>query len=204
MVTCTDVHHQPSLMKYRSFYIQCPLTITAIVLVAWKLDGPPEEDEPKTSKEKLRRIDFLGSISLALAIVGFLLILDIGGQKVPWTHPLVWILFGAASVFSIIFVLVEAYVAREPIFPLRLIVHRDVLSAYLVTALLGAAQFGVNWPCHEILLQSPNDTYLDLGNVFCASLLPSHLARLNHQCRRTPRSRRLRQRHSRSSLWCHY
>lgn len=100
---------------------------------------------------KLRRIDFLGSLSLASAIVGFLLVLDIGGQKVPWTHPLVWVLFGAASFFSIVFALVEAYVAREPIFPLRLIVHRDVLSAYLVTALQGAAQFGVNRPFHDIL-----------------------------------------------------
>ena len=139
-------------MNYRSFYIQCPLTITAMVLVAWKLDGPPEEDGARSSTEKLRRIDFLGSMSLALAIVGFLLILDIGGQKVHWTHPLVWILFGVAFVFSVIFALVEAYVAREPIFPLQLIIHRDVLSAYLVIALLGAAQFGVNWQCHEILL----------------------------------------------------
>ncbi|KAL8787430.1 MAG: hypothetical protein Q9213_002207 [Squamulea squamosa] len=140
-----------------SFYIQCPLTVTAIILVAWKLDGRSNhtttaaaDDETKTAKRKLHRIDFLGSISLALAIVGFLLakfeirsVLDLGGQKLPWDHPLIWIIFAAAGVCSLVFTLVEAFVAREPIFPLRLIVHRDIISAYLVTALLGTAQFGV-------------------------------------------------------------
>ncbi|KAI4226279.1 MAG: hypothetical protein L6R40_008294 [Gallowayella cf. fulva] len=133
-----------------SFYIQCPLTVTAIVLVVWKLGSPPEQhnittaDEgTTTTKGKLRRVDFLGSISLALTIVGFLLVLDLGGQKLPWGHPLIWIIFAAASLSSIAFALIEAFVAREPIYPLRLLVHRDVISAYIVTVLLGSAQFGV-------------------------------------------------------------
>ncbi|KAL8820050.1 MAG: hypothetical protein Q9223_001656 [Gallowayella weberi] len=117
-------------------------------IVAWKLDGTPVpivtvEGPKTTTRGKLGRIDFLGSISLALTIVGFLLILDIGGQKLPWGHSLIWIIFAAASVSSIAFVLIEAFVAREPIFPLRLLVHRDVILAYLVICLLGAAQFGV-------------------------------------------------------------
>lgn len=136
--------------RSRSFYIQCPLTVTAIVLVVWKLGSPPEQhnittaDEgTTTTKGKLRRVDFLGSISLALTIVGFLLVLDLGGQKLPWGHPLIWIIFAAASLSSIAFALIEAFVAREPIYPLRLLVHRDVISAYIVTVLLGSAQFGV-------------------------------------------------------------
>lgn len=100
-------------------------------------------DEAKTTKGKLRRIDLLGSISLALAITGFLLVLDLGGQRLPWSHPYVWIIFGASCLFSVLFALVEAFVAREPIFPLRLFIHRDVIISYLVTALQGAAQFAV-------------------------------------------------------------
>ncbi|KAL8669469.1 MAG: hypothetical protein Q9168_005942 [Polycauliona sp. 1 TL-2023] len=136
-----------------SFWAQCPLTVIAIGLVAWRLDGQPppavEDDvdnEAKTTttvKGKLRRIDFIGSVSLALAIIGFLLVLDLGGQKLPWTHPTVWILFALGCLFSIAFALVEAYVAPEPIFPLRLLVHRDVISAYLPNVLLTAAQFAV-------------------------------------------------------------
>ncbi|KAI4157632.1 MAG: hypothetical protein LQ342_008134 [Letrouitia transgressa] len=131
----------------RSFYGQCPLAVIAIILVAWRLDEPdssaPPNEDGLDSKTKLRRIDFLGSMSLALAIVGFLLVLDLGGQKILWTHPFIWIIFAIASVFAILFILIEAFVAREPIFPLRLLVHRDVVTAYLVTALQGAAQFGV-------------------------------------------------------------
>lgn len=132
----------------RSFYIQCPLTITAILLVAWKLDGSdtldsPEADDNKVKKRKVQRIDFLGSITLALTITGFLLVLDLGGQKLPWTHPLIWIIFGAAAVSGTAFGLIEAFVAREPIFPLRLMIHRDVMTAYMISALQVAAQFGV-------------------------------------------------------------
>ncbi|CAF9927241.1 MAG: hypothetical protein HETSPECPRED_006524 [Heterodermia speciosa] len=131
-----------------SFYIQCPLTITAILLVAWKLDGSdtldsPEADDNKVKKRKVQRIDFLGSITLALTITGFLLVLDLGGQKLPWTHPLIWIIFGAAAVSGTAFGLIEAFVAREPIFPLRLMIHRDVMTAYMISALQVAAQFGV-------------------------------------------------------------
>ena len=123
--------------------------MVAIVLVAWKLDNhttpvSQEANSTDTSKKgKLRRIDFLGSISLALTIVGFLLVLDLGGQKISWSHPMLWVICAAAVVCGIAFVLIEAYVAREPIFPLRLFVHRDVMSAYLVSALLTLAQFGV-------------------------------------------------------------
>ena len=124
------------------------MIITAVLLVTWKLDGPDtldssEADSYKGKQGKLHRIDFLGSISLALAITGFLLVLELGGHKLPWTHPLIWIIFAAAAVSGIAFTLVEAFVAREPVFPLRLLIHRDVVTAYLVSGIQVAAQFGV-------------------------------------------------------------
>ena len=132
----------------RSFYAQCPLAVIAIILVAWKIQNPhpppPSEiGDTEGEKGKLRRIDFFGSISLALTIVGFLLVLDLGGQKLPWTHPLIWIIFAASAVFAIAFLLIEAFVAQEPIFPLRLLVHRDVITAYSLSALQAGAQFAV-------------------------------------------------------------
>ncbi|KAL8819712.1 MAG: hypothetical protein Q9191_007671 [Dirinaria sp. TL-2023a] len=127
-----------------SFYIQCPLAIIAIFLVSWKVPGRvPHARGSEESKGKLRRIDFLGSISLAVAIVGFLLVLDLGGQRLSWKHPLIWIIFAVAAVFSSIFILVEAFVVREPIFPLRLLFHRDVMTTYSITALQGTAQFAI-------------------------------------------------------------
>ncbi len=88
----------------------------------------------------------MGSLSLALTLVGFLLVLDLGGQKIPWRHPAIWIILASSAAMGLVFVIVEGYVAREPIFPLRLLIHRDVVTAYLVMALQVAAQFGVRAP----------------------------------------------------------
>lgn len=134
--------------EFRSFYIQCPLAMFALLLVTWKVKSPAppassESDKHGSQLGKLRRIDFLGAISLALTIVSFLLILDLGGQKVSWTNPLIWVLCAIVAFCGIFFTLNEAYIAREPIFPLRLLVHRDVVAAYLLQALQSAAQFAV-------------------------------------------------------------
>ena len=85
----------------------------------------------------------MGSVSLALTIIGFLLFLDLGGQKIPWDQPAIWIILASSSAMGLLFILIERYVAREPIFPLRLLVHRDVVTAYILLAIQVAAQFGV-------------------------------------------------------------
>ena len=135
------------LTLFRSFYVQYPLALISIILVAWKLDSPDRAQSDyviESTVGKLRRIDFLGSASLALTIVGFLLALDLGGHKFPWTHPVIWILFASSAVFGLVFLVVEAYWAKEPIFPLGLLIHRDVVTAYLVAGLQMAAQFAVS------------------------------------------------------------
>lgn len=136
-----------SLTLFRSFYIQCPLALISIILVAWKLDSPDYSQSDHAAEStfvKLRRIDFLGSASLALTIVGFLIALDIGGQKYPWNNPIIWILFASSAVLGLFFLLVEAYWAKEPIFPLGLLIHRDVVTAYLALCSQTAAQFAVS------------------------------------------------------------
>lgn len=133
----------------RSFLLQCPLSLAAIILVAWKLDGPESslsflETEEKPSK--FRRIDFLGSASLAITISTFILALDLGGQQLPWSHPFIWILFASSALFGLLFILVEAFVANEPILPLRLLVQRDTVTTNLLAGLQSAAQFTVLFP----------------------------------------------------------
>ena len=122
----------------------------ALLLVTWKVKSPAPLSSSESDKNpghlgKLRRIDFLGAISLASTIVSFLLIVDLGGQKLSWKSPLIGVIFAIAAFCGIVFIIDEAYVAREPIFPLRLLVHRDVMSAYLLQALQSGAQFAV-WP----------------------------------------------------------
>ena len=77
--------------------------------------------------------------------MGFLIALDLGGQKLPWNHPIIWMLFISSAVLGILFLLVEAYWAKDPIFPLSLLTHRDVVTAYLAAGFQIAAQFAVSF-----------------------------------------------------------
>lgn len=122
------------------------MSLAAIILVAWKLDSPDSSLsflESVGKLRKFRRIDFLGSASLAVTISTFILALDRGGQQLPLNHPFIWILFASSAFFGLLFILVEAFVANEPILPLRLLVQRDTLTTNLLGGLQGVAQFAV-------------------------------------------------------------
>ncbi len=116
---------------YRSFLGQCPPTLLAAFLVAWKLQPSHFEDGPAQSQlSKLRRVDFLGATLLSVSIVCGLLVLELGGKRMLFTHPTILSLFGASLVTGNLFLLVEAFWAKEPIFPLRLMLNRDVVASY--------------------------------------------------------------------------
>lgn len=137
-----------------SFLGQAPIFVIAVLLCWFFLPNNhnnPEietdvEDTTKpqdTNKSVLARIDFLGAALLALFILAFLLPIEIGGSKVPWTHPLIFILFGAAIVLGGLFAATEEWWAKEPIFPLELLKHRDIVLTYMITGAQVAAQLGL-------------------------------------------------------------
>jgi predicted MFS family arabinose efflux permease len=103
---------------------------------------------PKSSSNasKLRRIDFLGAILLAATIVAFLLGINLASNRLTVWDPSV---LGLGLLFagsSLLFILVEANYAVEPIFPLRLLIQRDVLVAYLIIGFMLASQINVRHP----------------------------------------------------------
>lgn len=100
-----------------------------------------ESEEPEA--HPLARIDFLGATLLAAFMLTFLLPLELGGVKIPWTHPLIFIFAGAAVVFGGLFLATEAWWARDPVFPLVLLRHRDVVASYFVMGCQIAAQLGL-------------------------------------------------------------
>ena len=116
----------------RSFLGQCPPTALALALVCWKLQIPSLETSTKQSHlSKLRRIDFIGAILLSVSIVCALLVLDLGGQKMSWSSPKVLTMLASSLVSGNLFLLVEGFWAKEPIFPLRLLLNRDVFTSYV-------------------------------------------------------------------------
>ncbi|KAK4038051.1 major facilitator superfamily domain-containing protein [Parachaetomium inaequale] len=132
-----------------SFFGQVPPIILAILLVTVAL--PDSSTDPESSdtanatacqKSKLRRIDFKGSILFALAILALLLPIELGGVKLPWSHPAIFALFGLSAVLLFVFVAVETR-QEEPILPLEIFHQRDAVFSFAIIGLQSAAQLGL-------------------------------------------------------------
>lgn len=130
-----------------------------------------DEKDPDGPKEsKLDRIDFLGATLTKLTIFAFLVPLEIGGVKVPWSHPLIPGLLVSACVLSALFVASQAYFAKEPIFPLDLLRHKDFVASSMVMSLQTAAQLGVS----EAPASSCPSMLIQTDDVCCAIVFPNH------------------------------
>ncbi|GAW18421.1 hypothetical protein ANO14919_078960 [Xylariales sp. No.14919] len=102
----------------------------------------PESKRGNTKglKAWFSRIDVAGSLLLGTGVLLLMLPLEIGGVKVPWTHPIIFVLLAAGVLVLGVFVINEARWAENPAFPLRLIVHRDILFSYITTCCIVGAQ----------------------------------------------------------------
>ena len=161
------------LTNPRSFLGQCPPTIIALLLVIWKLHTPhpqaTQSKEKATHLSKLRRIDFLGAILMSVSIVCFLMVLDMGGQNMIWTSPKILTLFGTSLIAGNLFLLVEQFWAKEPIFPLHLLRNRDVVTSFVNLAFQTGAQGAVS----NFILIGMTELMRCIDDASCAYVLPS-------------------------------
>ncbi|PPJ58944.1 hypothetical protein CBER1_04098 [Cercospora berteroae] len=122
-----------------AFYIQVPFAVVGGLFGTYMLDIPVKE----TDKSKIRRVDFLGAITLVTALVLLLLGLNSGGNIVPWNHPLVYVSIPLSFVALAAFVFIEDRVASEPIIPVRLLLHQSVAAACLTNWFMTMSVFGL-------------------------------------------------------------
>ncbi|KAJ5662166.1 uncharacterized protein N7477_009782 [Penicillium maclennaniae] len=122
-----------------AFLIQIPFLVVSTFLVMLKVRIPVKE----TDEARIKRVDFLGAITLVLTLVTLLLGLNTGGNQVPWSHPLVLASLLLSAVFLGIFVYVEARVASEPVIPVKLLLDRTVASACLTNWFTTMATYGL-------------------------------------------------------------
>lgn len=92
---------------------------------------------------QLRGIDFLGIALLGTSIVAVTGLLDQGGKSFPWRSWVTVVTGGGGLLLLIAFVLVEAYVAKDPIFNLRILRRPNVAASYLIGTLQVTAQLGM-------------------------------------------------------------
>ncbi|CAN6643756.1 vacuolar basic amino acid transporter 1 [Trichomonascus vanleenenianus] len=81
--------------------------------------------------DQLRRIDFLGSITLVSSLLLLMLAISIGGQQYAWTSPVVIGLLGLSAAIASLFVYVELYIAKEPVIPVNLFSNRTIMASSL-------------------------------------------------------------------------
>ncbi|CAO3652078.1 unnamed protein product [Cunninghamella blakesleeana] len=120
------------------FYINLPIGGIAILLLFFFLDLPTQKS---SLKDKLKRIDYLGTIIFLAAALLLLLALNFGGQFYPWVSAAVLVPLIFSFIFIILFVIVEYKFAKEPIVPLRLFRNRTFTGALFINWWFGFTFF---------------------------------------------------------------
>lgn len=122
-----------------------PILVFSFLLVTAKVSIKlPDEVESQSFQTKLRRIDFLGSLTLVGAVGCLLLGLSLKStEELPWSHFIVWGLLAASAVSCVLFIFVESYWAPYPVMPMRLITQRTPLAVSLSNFFGSAAAFSM-------------------------------------------------------------
>lgn len=127
-----------------AFLILVPLTVTSGLLVTFLVKMPVKVIDESEQKERWRRIDFPGALSLVAAVVLLLVGLNSGGNTTPWVHPVVLVSLPVSGVCFAVFIYLEAQVAVEPIIPVKLF-NRTVLAACLTNWFFTMSQIALTF-----------------------------------------------------------
>lgn len=107
-----------------AFYAQVPLIAVLVVFSTWATPrslGPAlAEADGKSVAASLSSFDFLGAITLTLTLTGLILGINLGGNMLPWSHPVVIISLGVFVFSGVALVMVERRATR-PLLPLHLL-----------------------------------------------------------------------------------
>lgn len=151
-----------------AFFFQAPVLLFSFTLVAWKVNIKlPSEVRDLPLREKLRRIDLLGSLTLVGTVGSLLLGVSLKTtEELPWSHPTIYGLFVASVVFAAFFVFAETRWAPYPVMPLRLMKQRTPLAVAMSNLFGSMAAFSVlyNIPLYfsAVYLYSSADSGLHL------------------------------------------
>ncbi|KAJ5173829.1 uncharacterized protein N7500_001760 [Penicillium coprophilum] len=120
------------LVSWRwNWWINLPCCALAFVLLIWLLNVDAGANR-LSFWLGLKRIDWLGIITILGVTLMLLLGLNFGGVTFPWKSPTVICLIVLGAILVPLFVLSEAKYARHPIMPLRLFKNRSNVAAFLV------------------------------------------------------------------------
>jgi len=119
-----------------SFYINVPTGIACLVLIIICFKMPIEKC---SLMDKIKRIDFLGTITIIVSLVCLLLGLNWGGQKYSWKSTIIILLFSTGLILLLAYIIIEYKFAKEPITPPELFKYRNITFPSLASFFNGVA-----------------------------------------------------------------
>jgi EmrB/QacA subfamily drug resistance transporter len=115
------------------FWINVPLGLLALGVVAVTLHVPFHRRD--------HRIDYLGAVTLSVAVVSLLLVAVWGGQTYSWGSPPIVALAVAGVVFTVLFLAIETR-AAEALLPLKLFRNPIFVVSNTAVLFVAAGMFG--------------------------------------------------------------
>jgi EmrB/QacA subfamily drug resistance transporter len=115
------------------FYVNLPLALLALVVIALAFTAPAERRQPK--------IDYAGAALLAVALTALILFTSLGGHSFAWSSPQILGMIAVFCAALVGFIVVER-LAVEPILPLRLFRNRTFVVSCSVGFIVGISMFG--------------------------------------------------------------
>lgn len=89
----------------------------------------PRPTQPK-SDHAIKRFDFLGCILILLSVATPILAMNLGGDILPWSHPLEILLILLTPLFLLLFYFEQTRLAPSTIVPIRFVRMPSVVAVF--------------------------------------------------------------------------
>lgn len=121
-----------------NFFVALPFAVAAILLLQRNLHLP------KLARAGKVKIDYLGAALISAGVSLLLIWVSLGGNSFEWNSLESWIMIIGAVALIVAFVIVEIFVASEPIIPMSLFTNRTYTLSVIASISVGVAMFGTS------------------------------------------------------------
>ncbi|CAG8546635.1 11576_t:CDS:1 [Ambispora leptoticha] len=123
-----------------AFFKDIPVSLFVIIVVIIFTEASTIQG---SRREKLLRIDYIGTLLFSLSILANLIALDWAGNKYEWSSILVISFLVVGLLLFLSFIFVEFRLAKDPLIPFKLFKIRNALIIYICNFIIGMAIFSL-------------------------------------------------------------
>ncbi|KAJ7672431.1 major facilitator superfamily domain-containing protein [Mycena polygramma] len=167
-----------------AFLLQIPLFIVAFILTSYNIRYVTP-GKSKSPKDVLKRIDYFGSLTLLISVGSLLIFLSTRyNESLPWSDARVIVPLVLGIVFFILFLIVEIYIAPEPVMAPFLLRQKIPVLVSASNFLVAGCNFSVTYffPMwfQVVTLESastaglhlmPNSVSMSTGSIFAGWMM---------------------------------